>query len=1047
MKKLVKIYCLPWWIWMFTPLIAHGQYDFVEFLSKENGMPFTKVTDAATDSKGYLWLGAEQGLYRFDGLNFVHVPLISGKDSIYLRNIYKIEIDKDDRIYCSFLNNGLGVFDPHTFELTHYLGNKKTEGALPSNTIDFLTDADSLLFMILESDGFALFDKAKKRFRHFLPANFVDAKKYPRANDLLTCTRDRNQPSRLWITCSEGLFRFDMDTEKLHFFPGDEATVKFGSARCSYMHPDGRLYIGSWWSGIIVFNTLEMRWEEQYAADKDNQFDLSIVSTIAQRDGTELWVHGRKGLFSLRPGDRQCTLHLPLRDKNAPLESDRFWNLRAEVEKIIPLKDGSFAMIGGGIEGMHIYHPNQQQLRKTKTGTVVHYSAFAKDGSFYLTTNEPFFFENPPGGGKAKKIPIEMVEQDLGIRDCFMDGEERLWLVGEKSLYRYSRGDAAAKSVFLKCLDSLDAHVGWMLSGFLDSRQRLWIGTNWEIIVFEGSDSQNYRVVAFSDTLSGARIPWRQFTDFIETGENRVWFACDRGFGFSDDGGKTFHRYDLDARRDKPFEFADFNSLALDKNGRLWVGSASDGLVYILPGHEHPQTVSVIGGSVGKNQLDQVKAIRSDEKGDLWALSASGLFKIDAANLSVSHFGRGYGLLPAQLLTLGSLPGNRLFLGTLDGYYTFQPAKMETDRRFSLPQVLDYTLYTVPGKSSVQRFPKEIRIGYPYRSFRVNYGMPWFWDASEIKFQYRLKGYHQNWVEAGNERSIFLGEIPHGNYTLELRASNAPGDWSDLILTSLPVHIVPAFWETAWFRLLASTLLIGALFWVYFYRKIQRNRERAMKAEFEAELSRLELSALRAQINPHFIFNALNSLKWSIIKGEQESTLEFVDKFSLLVRKALECSKQEMIPLHDELEIISLLLEIEQARFKHKFDYEIAVDEQVDIHHLQIPPLLLQPFVENAIWHGLLHKNDGRGKLSIRLDALPNGFRCIVEDNGIGRERAREFRNLEVRKNKSFGVQISRERMALLSKHQFRDAHLSFEDLTHADGAPAGTRVTITWQH
>ncbi len=128
MKITVKIYCLHWWIWLLTPLIAHGQYDFVEFLSKENGMPFTRVTDAATDSKGYLWLGAEQGLFRFDGLNFVHVPLISGKDSIYLRNIYKIEIDKDDRIYCSFLNNGLGVFDPHTFELTHYLGTLSASG-------------------------------------------------------------------------------------------------------------------------------------------------------------------------------------------------------------------------------------------------------------------------------------------------------------------------------------------------------------------------------------------------------------------------------------------------------------------------------------------------------------------------------------------------------------------------------------------------------------------------------------------------------------------------------------------------------------------------------------------------------------------------------------------------------------------------------------------------------------------------------------------------------------------------------------------------------
>ncbi|MCB0550271.1 MAG: histidine kinase, partial [Phaeodactylibacter sp.] len=277
----------------------------------------------------------------------------------------------------------------------------------------------------------------------------------------------------------------------------------------------------------------------------------------------------------------------------------------------------------------------------------------------------------------------------------------------------------------------------------------------------------------------------------------------------------------------------------------------------------------------------------------------------------------------------------------------------------------------------------------------------------------------------------------------QLRASNAAGEWTDTNIVSLPVKIIPAFWQTWWFRLLALTALLGTGFWLYFYRQLQQSRRQALKAEYEQQLSRLELSALRAQMNPHFIFNAFNSVKWYLIKGEREKTVDYLDKFSLLIRKVLESTRHEVVPLSEELETIRLMLEIEQMRFKNKFEYCIEVDENIDTQFLRVPPLILQPYVENAIWHGLLHKAGAPGRLTISLASIPGGVRCIIEDNGIGREKAKTLRSHSFRHTRSYGMQIGKERIALLSRQYFQAATLEVEDLTDETGQAAGTRVTV----
>lgn len=1023
---------------------CRGQYDFIEFISKENGLPADKIADIATDPKGYLWLGTAQGLYRFDGREFRRFPLISGKDSIYLRNIFKITIDRQDKIYCSFFNNGFGVFDPHTLALSHYVSDAGVEDALPSNTIYNVMDMDSLVYLQLESLGFVLFNKSKKTFQHFLPARFVDAKKYPRANEVLTCVKGHHNPSRLWMTSPEGLLLFDVASKEHRFFPHDETPFKFASASCAYLHSDGRLYIATWWGGILIFDTVRMRWEQQFATDRNKRFDLSTAPAFARGPKGEIWIQNKQGLLAFDPENHSVELRIPLRDKKAPYESERFWSLGAQMKKIIPIGDGSFAMIDSSSDGMYLYHPNQQQLRKMQIGSGIRYSAFTAGGMACLTTNQPFFYFKQKANSQLEKIPIELLDGDFGIRDCFADAQHTFWLVGEKSLYRYRRGDPKAKPVFFRGIDSLAQQGKWMVAGFMDSKQRVWIGTNRELLVLESLNRQDYRVGAFSDTLSGSKLGWWQFVDFIETGKNRVWFACDRGIGFSDDGGRSFFRYGMDSERDQPFEFVDFNALALDGKGRLWAGSsAGGGLIYLYPQQPHPQVLRVFKSDGPEELTTAVAGMKSDEKGHIWGLSASGVFKINASGLTVSYFNRAYGLLPTQAYTLDRLPGHELMAGSANGYFKFQPEALAPDHRFPQPHIDAYRYVTSVDQEVVCRSPREIHLRHPDNSFEIDLSAPWFWAAGQIAFQYRLAGYHNRWVDIENERRIFLAKIPPGAYTFQLRASNVAGAWTDANIVSLPVKIIPAFWQTWWFRLLALTALLGTGFWLYFYRKLQRSREQALKAEYEQQLSRHELSALRAQMNPHFIFNAFNSVKWYLIKGEREKTVDYLDKFSLLIRKVLESTKHELVPLSEELETIRLMLEIEHMRFKNKFEYRIEVDENIDTQFFRVPPLILQPYVENAIWHGLLHKTGAPGRLSISIATIPGGIRCIIEDNGIGRAKAKTLRSNSFKHTRSYGMQIGRERIALLSRQYFHTATLEVEDLADETGQAMGTRVTV----
>jgi tetratricopeptide (TPR) repeat protein len=257
--------------------------------------------------------------------------------------------------------------------------------------------------------------------------------------------------------------------------------------------------------------------------------------------------------------------------------------------------------------------------------------------------------------------------------------------------------------------------------------------------------------------------------------------------------------------------------------------------------------------------------------------------------------------------------------------------------------------------------------------------------------------------------------------------------------------------------ILVLLLMTGIYVWII--RLKRRNEEhRRKRAEDELEIQRLEgeraksalqqrakeleVQALRSQMNPHFIFNCLNAINRFILGHETEAASDYLTKFSRLMRMIMNHSRHSYITLSEEIEVLQLYLDMERLRFKDAFDYSIIVDDEIDSDEIRIPPLLVQPFVENAVWHGLMHK-DERGSLTIDFRLSDDQLTCVIRDNGIGRREAGKLRSKSAEKHKSMGLQITAERMALLTGADESRPYFLIEDLYDEQDEPAGTRVTL----
>lgn len=337
---------------------------------------------------------------------------------------------------------------------------------------------------------------------------------------------------------------------------------------------------------------------------------------------------------------------------------------------------------------------------------------------------------------------------------------------------------------------------------------------------------------------------------------------------------------------------------------------------------------------------------------------------------------------------------------------------------------------------------KELEFKYNENNIDIEYVGLFYNLQNNILYRYKLEGIDDEWKYTSSRRVEYPNLSP-GQYNFVVNASNSVDSWMPQD-KQISFIIYPPFWKSKWFILLCS-VVIGVSVFVLARNRIKSiNRKHRLeqdalelqkeKAVFEKELSELEQKALNLQMNPHFIFNAINAIKGFYATSDKVTAEDYIDKFAALMRVILEKSTAETLSLKEEIFILKTYLELAVVRYDNKFSFDIKISDGINISQVHLPPMLLQPIVENAVVHGMgpLQKD---GKIVVSFEQQGSMLVCTIEDNGLGMEHMRQKSKYKIHKSK--GIEITRKRLSHISS----DSSITFTDVVNDNNEIKGTRV------
>ncbi len=331
---------------------------------------------------------------------------------------------------------------------------------------------------------------------------------------------------------------------------------------------------------------------------------------------------------------------------------------------------------------------------------------------------------------------------------------------------------------------------------------------------------------------------------------------------------------------------------------------------------------------------------------------------------------------------------------------------------------------------------------YDQNSIQIQYAVPWFDDLASLKVQYRVN--ESDW-HTNNPmlRTINLPFLSAGDYQIEMRVLLADGRVSPSEV--LVFRIRAPLYKRWWFQGLLFFLLASAFYGLYRYRVRMMGRQNLLlqeKLKLEQELERSLLASIRSQMNPHFVFNALNTIQSYIYSNDRNNAVNYLGKFAQLTRKVLDMSNHESVSLAEELEALNLYLELEKMRFEESLEVKVEVDSDIYPEGCKIPPMLIQPYVENALKHGLLHRKESR-KLRCSFHKQGNVLVVEIADNGIGRKRSQEMNKKSARQHISFSTVATQKRIELMNRTLPEGFSVEYVDHVNAAGEAEGTTVIL----
>lgn len=463
------------------------------------------------------------------------------------------------------------------------------------------------------------------------------------------------------------------------------------------------------------------------------------------------------------------------------------------------------------------------------------------------------------------------------------------------------------------------------------------------------------------------------------------------------------------------------------KDSTFWLATHGAGLVYMK-------------GDVIKN-ISEHEGLPSnicnsffidDDNNNIWVATNKGLSRISFTGKNHDQY-TIYNLTTKHGLPSDEINGihkhhDTVWVATNRGVAFFDEKKIKPNT--VSPPVYITRLQIMDGDTAIL---EQYDLPYYMNNIKIEYVGLTYRSAGNVRYKYQMTGIDTGWVFT-NRTFAQYPKLPPGEYIFKVAALNEDG-YESAVPTTMSFVIRSPFWKKWWFILLSVLSFIGITIGIANWR-IRRSATLARK------IAGLELNALRAQMNPHFIFNSLNSIHRYIIKNEEKEASRYLVEFASLTRLILNNSRKQAIPVADEIETLKIYLKLESLRFKDKFEYTIETSENIDADTIEIPPLLIQPFVENAIKHGINYL-ETKGRIYIRFSLSGNLLICSIEDNGIGRKKAMEIKQAGNMTHQSLGSKITEDRLKILNTTMKNKTSVKYSDLENEKGEPLGTRVEM----
>ncbi len=962
----------------------------------DDGLPSSEVYEVIQDRQGYLWFATDNGVSRFNGYGFENFGALHGLDDPV---VFYLQEDIQGKIWMKCMSGLLYYFEKDS--LHPFAGNGMPVGSGSGANCNFYVDSTGQVFNSIYQLGL---------IRSNLAGNgglFL--------GECLSNAIYVREGRSINIACGNGPYPSINKTTvqpqngKLHW----QLDLYFGQQK--FVHTLPMAVVGGHFDSWFFDNrTLVVSGMGMLFGFEAGQ----LVWQIPFSEKISAWYQDRQGKVYLGLGDRKgvqryrSVADLPLGRYEILLEGH-------SVAHLLEDREGGywFATTDAGV----FYLPNASvEIFDQTSGLMVNYitSIALKNGHEAYVGLE--------GGGAVSldaslKRATPLPSINPRISDLAFDSQHNmLWGAGSDYNLQYFFNGNWHKLVDEKRTAQQKKQVGFPTRHLHFSHDQK---TMWGV-----SHSGFFRlylnkaVVDYTHRYLNQLQPYSNRTlDAYTASTGRTWIANVHGlFELKDD--ELLHP---DVKH--PAFQNRIEAIVELSDGTLVLGSKGYGLVFWKD--SQLATLTVADGLTA----NMIENLHVDDKGTLWAGTLNGLNKIRwewGKEVNIEKITTAHGL-PSNEITDVATWGETIWVGTTKGLARFaNPVGNPVSPAPILASVMaDKRSLDLAQPTLLSFWENNLTINY----FTINYKM-----NGHIPYRYRLDDGH--WSHTFNTMLNFPS-MPPGERVFEVQSQNEDGIWSEPVVFAFSIS--PPWWRSIWFWSIVA--LAGAIaVWSFIrYRTAQVRHEEQLKTALYKKLSETELTALRSQMNPHFIFNCLNSINHFVLRNESQQAANYISKFSKLIRLVLDNSGLQKVPLEKELEALRHYMDLEAMRFDGKFRYELWVDDEVDLEFTQVPPMLLQPYVENAIWHGLMNKPEGGLVVVDVRQPSESHLHIEIMDDGVGRKRAAELENKTSMQHKPQGTNITAERLRLLDTENPKTCSVMIHDLVDAEGQPCGTRVVL----